>query len=359
MDQKEANIKRISYPALLDFVCQVLTSLGVPECEAELVSESLVDADLKGVHSHGVVRLPIYAERLRAGVINAKPNIKRKREQLGSCIVDGDNGLGHLVGHLAMEVAIDKARANSVPSFVAVEHSNHYGAAGYFVEQATRADMIGFSFTVGAINHMAPWGGREALLGNNPFAIGLPRMQGQPPVILDMACSVAARGKIIVAARNGERIPADWALDLQGRPTTDPIEALKGLVQPVGGPKGYALTLVVGLLSTMLTSALFGSGLRHLYEDLENEQNSGHLMGVLPINLFTAPEAFSERMSQVSYEIHNAEKASGVEEIYLPGEREHLSRERAIRDGVPLGTGVIEDLKACGRQHGAKLPIPY
>ncbi|MDR5907476.1 Ldh family oxidoreductase [Franzmannia qiaohouensis] len=353
---QDANASLIPYPELLGFTTKVFKSLKVPDLEAELVAESLIDADLKGIFSHGVVRLPVYAERLKAGVINPIPEIKRRRDGLGSCVIDGDNGLGHLVGIRAMEIAIDKAATNSVPTFVAVERSNHFGAAGYFVEQATRAEMIGFSFTVGAINHMAPWGGREALLGNNPFAMGLPGAKGEPPVILDMACSVAARGKIIVAARNGEAIPDDWALDERGHPTTDPVEALKGLVQPVGGPKGYALTLVVGLLSTMMTSALFGSQLRHLYDDMENEQNSGHLMGVLPVDLFTSNESFGTRMREVSDEMHGAERADGVDSIYLPGERESLARARALKDGVPMGEGVVGDLIECGRSLGIKFP---
>lgn len=356
MSQNEQCSLRVAYPKLMDFTTDALTRMSVPEGEASLIAKSLIDADLKGVHSHGVVRLPVYIERLQAGVVNPRPVIRTSRDGLGSCVIDGDNGLGHLVGHRAMEAAIDKASSNAVPAFVAVERSNHYGAAGYFVEQATRAGMIGFSFTVGAINHMAPWGGRQAMLGNNPFAMGLPGAPGCPPVILDMACSVAARGKIIVAARNGESIPDDWALDAEGRPTTDPVEALKGLVQPVGGPKGYALTLVVGLLSTMLTSALFGTGLRHLYDDMENEQNSGHLMGALPIDLFTSLSGFGDRMEEATREIHGAERADGVDAIYLPGERESLAREHSLREGVSLGVGVVSDLITCGKGLGIRFP---
>ena len=164
-----------------------------------------------------------------------------------------------IVGVRSMAVAVEKAAEAEAPAFVAVENSNHYGAAAYFAEMASERGMIGFSLTIGGINHMAPWGGREPILGNNPFAVAIPTPLGFN-IVLDMACSVAARGKIIVAAKNGEPIPADWALGPDGLPTTDPVEALKGLVQPVGGPKGYALTLMIGLLSTMLIRGVLRIG---------------------------------------------------------------------------------------------------
>jgi LDH2 family malate/lactate/ureidoglycolate dehydrogenase len=327
---------------------RALEATGMSEADARLSMDVLVEADLRGVYSHGVVRLPIYVERLLAGVMNPRPKMSVRRDKASTCIFDGGNGIGMLVGVRSMEVAIEKARASDAPAFVAVENSNHYGAAAYFAEQAADAGMIGFSFTIGGINHMAPWGGREAMLGNNPFAVALPTPCGFN-IVLDMACSVAARGKIIVAARNGDPIPPDWALGPDGLPTTDAVEALKGLVQPVGGPKGYALTLVIGLLSTMLTEAFFGSEVTHLYEDLENPQNIGHLQGALPIDLFQDRDRYDARIEKAVREIQGTQKAAGVERIYLPGEREYLAREKARRDGIPLGQGVLEDLRAAGR----------
>jgi LDH2 family malate/lactate/ureidoglycolate dehydrogenase len=224
----------VSEAALVDFVAVVLGRLGVPHDDAVLIASALVEADLRGVESHGVLR-----------------------ESATSAVFDGDNGLGHLVGTRAMQLAIDKGRAGAC-AFVAVRHSNHFGTASHFAEMAAAAGMIGLSLTIGGINHMVPWGGAEAILGNNPFAVAIPAGE-EPPVTLDMACSVAARGKIIVAAKDGTTIPADWAVGPDGHPTTDPVEALKGFVQPVGGAKGYALTLTIGLLSTMLSGAFFGS----------------------------------------------------------------------------------------------------
>lgn len=346
----------ISEGGLKSFGRKALTKSGMSEEEASLAIDVLVEADLRGVYSHGVVRLPIYVERLRAGVMNPSPQMQIQRDNPSTCVFDGGNGIGMLVGVRSMEVAIEKARTSQTPSFVAVQNSNHYGAAAYFAEQAANAGMIGFSFTIGGINHMAPWGGRAPILGNNPFAIALPTPCGFN-VVLDMACSVAARGKIIVAARNGDPIPSDWALGPDGLPTTDANEALKGLVQPVGGPKGYALTLTIGLLSTMLTEAFFGSEVTHLYEDLEHPQNIGHLQGAMPIDLFQDFDRYNARMEKAVREIQGTDKAAGVERIYLPGEREYISRENARRDGIPLGIGVLDDLRATGRDLGIDFDV--
>ena len=225
-----------------------------------------------------------YFERLLAGGTNPRPNMRVIRQTRTTAVLDGDNGLGHLVGVRAMELAIEKA-AEGDCAFVAVRNSNHYGTAAYYTEMAARKDMIGISFTIGAINHMTPWGGAEAMLGNNPFSFALPTDRDFP-IVLDMACSIAARGKIIVAAKDGTPIPPDWASGPDGRPTTDPVEALKGFVLPIAGPEGYALTLTVGLLNTMFSGAAFGSEVGHMYENVQDTQNVGHLFGVLPIASF-------------------------------------------------------------------------
>ena len=342
--------------ALEDFCAGLLVQAGVPADHAREIVENLVDADLRGVESHGVVRLPIYVQRIRAGVMNPRPTLRTLRDTPTAAVVDGDNGMGQWVGMRAMEIAIDKGRAGNC-AFVAVRNSNHYGAAAYYAEMAVPHDLIGFSYTIGGINHMLPWGGAEPLLGNNPFAVALPAGR-EYPVVLDMACSVAARGKIIVAAKDGTPIPPDWATGPDGRPTTDPVEALKGFVQPVGGPKGYALTLTIGLLSTMLSGAFFGREVTHLYEDFEHPQNIGHLFGVLPIAAFEDVGTFKQRMDKAIQEIRGAKRAPGVERIYLPGEREYLLRERRRRDGIPVNRAVVAELRELGAASGLRLDAP-
>lgn len=338
---------------LKQFTRATLERSGVPAQEAAIVTDNLIEADLRSVGSHGVVRLPIYLKRLSDGGTNAKPTVKVTRQTRTTAVVDGDNGLGHLVGVRAMEIAIDKARDGDC-AFVAVRNSNHFGAAAYYTEMAARKRMIGFAFTIGAINHMTPWGGAEALLGNNPFSVCFPTGEDFP-VVLDMACSIAARGKIIVAAKEGKPIPEGWATGADGLPTTDAVEALKGFVTPLGGPKGYALTLTVGLLSTLLSGAAFGSDVGELYEKTTTAQDSGHLFGALPVESFVEFDTYLERMDKAISDMRGAKKASGVDRIYLPGEREHLSLVERTRAGIPLGKGLIAEL----REVGSQMNIPF
>lgn len=350
---------RIPVPALNTFCTKVLAKLGVPLDEARIVADNLIDADLRGVGSHGVVRFPIYVKRLEDGGTKARAEISILRQTRTTAVVDGGNGLGHLVGVRAMQIAIDKASEGDCV-FVAVRNSNHFGAASYYAEMAARAGMIGFVFTIGAINHMAPWGGAEAVLGNNPFAVAFPT-PGDFPIVLDMACSVAARGKIIVAAKEGKPIPGDWATGPDGLPTTDAVEALKGFVVPVGGPKGYALTLTVGLLSTMLSGAFFGRAVGDLYERTSEAQNSGHLFGVLPVAAFEDPDAYAERMQQAMADIKGVQLAPGVREVHLPGEREHLAKVANLTEGVPMGPRLAEELAGISARYGVplKAPVPF
>jgi LDH2 family malate/lactate/ureidoglycolate dehydrogenase len=352
-----ADTRIVSEQALNAFGAAVLIKVGVPESEAREIIDNLIQADLRDVESHGVVRLPIYVQRLAAKAINPRPEIRIVRETPTSAVVDGDNGMGQLVGLRAMQIAIDKAmQGDGMCTFVSVRNSNHYGAAASFAQMACPHDMIGFSYTIGGINHMVPWGGAEARLGNNPFAVAIPA-GNERPVVLDMACSVAARGKIIVAAKEGTPIPPDWAVGPDGRPTTDAVEALKGFVQPVGGPKGYALTLAIGLLSSMLSGAAFGSEVTHMYDDLERPQNIGHLFGVLPVRLFEDVAVFRRRMDKAIGEMRNAPRAPGIERIYVPGEREEISLANRRQHGIPIGVGVLAELHELGARYGVHLEV--
>jgi LDH2 family malate/lactate/ureidoglycolate dehydrogenase len=341
--------------ALTAYCAALFTTVGMPHDDAALAAEQLVTADLRGVESHGVVRVPIYVERLRCGVMAAQPVIAIARQTRSTAVLDGGNGMGQVVGERAMSLAVAKAAEHGEPAFVSVRNSNHFGAAAWFVEIAARAQMIGLAYTIGGINHMVPWGGAEAMLGNNPFAVAMP-MRNAPPMVLDMACSVAARGKIIVAAKEGRSIPPDWAVDRDGRPTTDARAALEGFVAPVGGPKGYALTLTIGLLSTMLSGAFFGSEVTHMYDDFEHAQNIGHLFGALPIAAFEDLDRYYERMAKAGDDVRGVRRASGVERIHLPGEREAELAARRRAAGLPLGTGTWAELAGVGTALGVPLP---
>jgi LDH2 family malate/lactate/ureidoglycolate dehydrogenase len=346
---------RVAAAALAAFCGDLFAAAGMPRADAQLAADTLVASDLRGVESHGVVRVPIYVERLRRGAIDPRPRIAIARETRSTAVVDGGNGMGQVVSARAMDVAIGKALEHGEPAFVSVRNSNHFGAAAWFAEMAAARDLIGFAYTIGGINHMVPWGGREAMLGNNPFAVAFP-LRGEAPVVLDMACSVAARGKIIVAAKEGVPIPADWAVDRDGVPTTDARAALAGFVSPVGGPKGYALTLTIGLLSTMLSGAGFGTEVTHMYEDFSRPQNIGHLFGALPIAAFEDLEVYHRRMAKAAREVRGVARSPGVERVYLPGEREALAALERRRDGVPVPREVLDELAATGRALGIAFP---
>lgn len=345
----------IDADALVGYCTALFQAVGMPRADALLCAEQLVTADLRGVESHGVVRTAIYLERLRCGVIAPRPEMKVARQTRSTAVFDGGNGMGQVVGQRAMELAIAKAGEHGEPAFVSVRNSNHFGAAAWFAELAAREDMVGFAYTIGGINHMVPWGGAEAMLGNNPFAVAFP-LRDAPPYVLDMACSVAARGKIIVAAKEGRAIPPDWAVDRDGQPTTDARAALEGFVAPVGGPKGYALTMTIGLLSTMLSGAYFGSEVTHMYDDFENAQNIGHLFGALPIAAFEDLETYYARMHKAASDVRGVRRARDVERIHLPGEREATLAAARRRDGLPLGAETWRELASLGAAFGLIAP---
>lgn len=330
------------------FCTEILKRLNLPTVEAEIVADCLVEADLRGVHSHGVIRFPVYVRRLQAGVFNACPDIHITRETRTTAVMNGDNGMGQLVSLRAMELAINKAKESDC-AWVSVYNSNHNGTEAYFAQMALEHDMIGLCFTVGGINHVTPWGGAEAMLGNNPFAIAIPAGE-HLPVLLDMACSVAARGRVNVAAARGEPIPEDWCTDAQGRPTTDPHEALKGFVLPIAGAKGYALTTVIGMLSTMLSGGAFGADVTHLYDDYKRPQNIGHLLGVLSVAAFEDVAVFKQRMDKGIQEIKSVKKAPGVNEIFLPGEREFRTLTERRKSGIPIAIGTINELQELSKE---------
>lgn len=353
MGSNESQAVRVSVEDLTKFCSGVFQAVGVPADEAALEAGSLVTADLRGVESHGVVRLPVYIERLAVGGTNPRPKIRVVRESRTTAVLDGDNGLGHLVGIRAMELAISKA-AEGDCVFVAVRNSNHYGTASFFSEMAAEHDMIGLSFTVSGMNHMPPWGGAEAMLGNNPFSVAFPSDR-EFPIVLDMACSTVARGKIVLAAKDGIPIPPDWATGPDGVPTTDAEVALKGFMQPVGGAKGYALTLTVALLSTMLSGAFFGSEVHNMYNDLTTPPNIGHLFGVIPISSFEDIGHYKQRIAKAFQDLKGVKKAAGFDQIYLPGERKYLTMQKNLREGIPVNRVVFQELQEIGKRYGVPL----
>ncbi len=226
---------------LQNLMYEVLKKCGLTEQDAEIAAKVLIQADLRGVDTHGAIRLPIYVKRLQLGLVNPRPVIKIVRETATTAIIDGDFGLGHVTSYKAMEIAIDKASRHGIAA-VGVRHSHHNGAAAYYAQMALEHDMIGFSCTNSPPLMPAP-GGADKVVGNNPFAIAVPAGK-ELPLVLDMACSLAAQGKVMLAMKRGESIPHGWATDNKGVPTTDAAEGLKGFLLPAGGYKGYCMAII-------------------------------------------------------------------------------------------------------------------
>ncbi len=333
---------------LLAFSCAVLEHLGVPAEGALTTSECLLLADLRGVDSHGMVRLPVYAGRLRAGVVKARPEIRVESRFAAVALVDGDNGLGPVVGMRAMEAAIDLARTSGI-GLVGVRNSNHFGAAAYYIGRALREGFIGCAVS-NAPPHMAAYGGKGRFLGTNPFSIGIPAGE-EPPLVLDASSSIAARGKIINAAHRNAPIPEGWAIDTEGRPTTDAHAALAGAVLPFGGAKGSAISFIIDIMSGVLTGAAFARHLNTL-ENLNAVQNLGHVFMAYRTDLFLPAGEFSSRMDEILRMLKSAEPAPGVPRIMAAGEVEFATEARNRELGVPLQPEVVQQLTALGAQAG-------
>jgi LDH2 family malate/lactate/ureidoglycolate dehydrogenase len=339
----------IPAPALHRFCTAVFQATGVPAEDAATVADTLVEADLRGVHSHGVWWMSTYTRRLRQGGLNPRPRLQVVRETPAMLLLDADGGMGQVAGVAAMRHAIAKAKAGGV-GVAAVRNSNHFGAAAYYALLAAPEQQIGFA-TTDAEPTMAPWGGAQKLVvGNNPLAYAIP-VDDDFTMLLDMAQSVVAWGKIFLAAQRGEKIPTTWALNADGEPTEDPHEAMAGVLLPVGGYKGYGLALVMQVLSSVLSGATFGSTMPPMANPALS-QGHGHFFLALDIAHFIPLAEFRRGMAQMVAEQRNAPLAKGVDRIYLPGEIEHSKRQQRLLHGVPLEAYIVQSLIALGQELG-------
>jgi L-2-hydroxycarboxylate dehydrogenase (NAD+) len=333
----------VRYAALEEVVAQLFASHGLPAAHAQRVAQCLLEADLRGVPSHGVNRIPIYTQRLRAKLVNPTPVLNVEASTPVAVRVDGDNGMGFVVGTEAMGEAIARAQSHGVGLALA-SHSNHFGMAACYLLQAVEAGMAAMVLT-NASPAMPVWGGRTAFLGTSPFALAAPG--GHSPLLLDMATSVAARGKIRRAARSGASIPEGWALDEDGRPTTDPEAALRGIVLPLGGPKGSGLSLMMEALAGVISGAAFGGEVRNQYSDFETPQNVGHLFLALRVDLFMPSQEYDTRIDALVDRAKASPTADGFDEILMPGERESRMAATRRREGLLIPD---DDLQMLARE---------
>ena len=347
-----SKIPRYRVEDLQQFCYAALEAVEVPPPDAKEVSECLVAADLRGVDSHGVVRLPVYASRIRTRVVNPRPAPQFVHECPTAALLDGDNGLGAVTGSKAMEKAIHLASSSGL-GIVGVRRTNHFGIAAFYVQKAVDQGFIGLAAS-NAPPHMAPFGGRTRFLGTNPIAVGIPAGQ-EPALLFDASTSVVARGKIIVAAQESKPIPAGWAIDANGNPTTDARAALDGSVLPFGGAKGSAISFIIDILCGVLTGSGFALHLNTL-ENLEVEQNLGHIFGAVRADLFVPAGEFAARMDEILQMLKASPAAAGSERVFAPGEieRQNEARNRAL--GVPLVESIVEQLTELGKSLSLAFP---
>ncbi|WP_198470278.1 Ldh family oxidoreductase [Acetomicrobium sp. S15 = DSM 107314] len=346
-------MNRYSADSLVGFCKSVFVKIGVDADKAHLVSDSMVKADLRGVSSHGVTRTRIYVDRIRRGLVDPKAEPEIIRERAATALVDAKNGIGQVVSQCAMGIAVKKAREAGV-GFVGVAHSNHFGMAAYYTLQAVGEGMIGVAMT-NAPATMAPWGARLPYMGTNPLSVAVPADK-RLPIVLDMATSVVARGKIILAAQKGEKIPEGWAIDKEGRVTTDPKAALEGAVLPFGGAKGSAIAILIDVLSGILTGASFGPHLGDLYRNFQDKQDIGHAFYAIDPASFGDAEVFKARIDQMIDEIKALPPAHGFDEVFIPGEIEFRNEEKRRAEGIPLAEETEKDLIDLARELGVIWP---
>jgi LDH2 family malate/lactate/ureidoglycolate dehydrogenase len=344
----EVNLKR--------FCEDLLVSVGMNQENASVAADSLVKANLEGVDSHGISRLPIYVKRFKDQRINVNPAIKLTEQTPSVLLVDGDNGLGHVVSYQAIQRGTEMAKQSGITA-IAIKNSNHFGTASYFCQLACEQNLACIGFT-NSPPGIAPWGGKNAFFGTNPIAFGFPTGNDQP-VIIDLSTSIVARGKIILAAKQGNPIPDGWALDEDGIPTNDAEAALRGSVLPLGGAKGSALALAVEILTGILTGAAFGPYVKNIYNEAETgHANVGHFFFLLDIEKFMHLSTFFESLEHLLTEMKEVPKAPGTNEIRYPGERRKRDRELRQLAGIDLSASVEEELIKLGEEYRVPFPTP-
>lgn len=337
---------------LVDYSTKLLVAAGAPDAVARAVSESLVAADLRGVSSHGVVRLGVYLKRMAEGMIDPKAEPQLERDDGPVGLLDGRNNFGAYVGARGLDIAMARAKTHGA-YILGVRHSNHFGTGAHYLQQAVSQGLAMIVMS-NASQTMPPTGGVRPFMGTNPIAFGFPTGT-DVPFILDMATSLVARGKIIVAASKGEAIPLGWAVDKEGNPTTDAHAALDGAVLPLGGPKGSGLAMAIDILCGVLTGAGFGPSVNNMYDNWEEPQNVGHMFIVLDIARWMPLETFMARLDDYIRLLKLEPRAGGVDEIFYAGEIESRLEASRLRDGITLPAKVEDELNALGAAYGLSL----
>ena len=336
------SIDRVAEGALRTFIQSALVRVGLPSSDAATCAELMARADVNGSDGHGVFRLPQYVRRIRGGAVNVRPNVRIVREAAGMALVDGDNGMGHVVMRFATQTAIRKARSAGV-AWVGARWSNHAGPASLYASMPIAHDMIGVYLAVGNANHLPAWGGLDMLLSTNPIAVAVPGFE-EKSIVLDMATTVAAYGKVKTKAQRGEMMPEGWMMDRKGQPLTDPKRADEGFLLPIGGYKGYGLALVFGLLAGTLNGAAMGRDVVDFNNDDSTPTNTGHAIVAIDLAAFGEVDAFKRRVDALIRNLRSSETLPGVEQVRIPGEGSQQAREDRTKNGIPIPAALREAL---------------
>lgn len=339
--------ERFPVGRLTRFVTDVFVAQDVLPEHAATTADRLVEADLRGRTGHGIIRVPLYSERIRAGSVNLRPDIGPVRESPASALVDGDNGMGQAVMTFATELAIAKATESGL-AWVGTVHSNHAGAAGVYTGLALRSGLIAMYFAVGNANSMPPWGGVERLLGTNPIAIAIPADE-EDDFELDISTAVASHGTIKVYAQEGQPLPVGWVTDRDGNPITDAKQAADGFLLPIGGYKGAGLNIAIGLLAGVLNGAAFGSEVVDHRVEPGAPTNSGQAIFVMRPDLFQDRDDYLASVDAHLRELRTSE-AQPRSEIRMPGSRARALEEELRRDGVPVPDALLQQLRGLAEE---------
>lgn len=341
--------KTLSVEELKRFTSGVLTKIGLSEKDADVLTDTMVMADLRGVKSHGVVRLATYSERVEKGLINLSEEIGMLMDENAVGLLDAKNGFGQIAGHRAMESAMEKAKKFGI-GMVGVRNSNHFGITAYYSMMALEKGMVGIVMT-NASPAMAPFGTTKPLLGTNPVSIAVPAGKHKP-IVLDMSMSMVARGKIRYAELTGEKIPEGWGLDKDGNPTTDPKEALEGSLVPIGGVKGSALSLIVDILCGILTESCMTGEVKTV-TDMTGPAKTGHIFMAIDIAKFLGTDAFGAKVDEV-IDMIKALPPKWDGGIFMAGEIEYNLTEERKTKGIEFEEEVIQRLNDVAKKYGAE-----
>ena len=341
--------------ALRSFCVAVLQKLGVAADEAGIWAGVVVETSLRGVDSHGILVLPMYASMLEAGGIRLNTRSRTIASNGPTVLIDGNGGIGQVIADHAMDLAIERARDFGI-SLVAVRNSNHFGMAAYYALKSLSQEMIGAAFTNSG-PALAAWGGKTGVIGSNAMAVAVPAGE-EAPVVFDAAIGVSAAAKIFLAAEKGERIPTDWMIDKNGHSTDDPMDLFEGGVMlPFGKYKGYGLGVIVDVLTGVLSGGLFSTSVGRFGADMSEPLGVCHSFAALDIQKFISVDGFKRRMDKMIRNIKESEPLDGVERVYLPGERAFLTYEDRRRNGIPIHKKLVADLMSLAERLSIEPPF--